>query len=131
MCRVAGSDRLREDDALPVLRFILCRCLTVASQVRYTECARFGCQVSRYRRYLARISRVIGIQRSGYPTCRQQFTTRPTAMFGSFISNAQNNARNAAGIRSTWRELAAKLKLNPGRPFLTSRLASGEILFKI
>lgn len=39
------------------------RCLTV-SQVRY---AGNGCQVSRYHRYLARISytRVIGIQRVG------------------------------------------------------------------
>jgi len=53
---------------LSVLRFILRRrCLTVASQVRYTECARFGCQVSRYRRYLARISYTRVIQRSGSP----------------------------------------------------------------
>lgn len=73
-------------------------------------------------------TRVIGIQRSGCPTYRQHFATDATVGDVRLVhfQHAEQRAKlYAAGIRSTWRELAAKLKLNLGRPFLTSRLAFG------
>jgi len=103
--------------------------LTVALQVGCTECARFGCQVSRYRRYLAHISytRVIGTQHSGFPTCRQQLTTDATRRDSLRYSvRSLPTCGTMREIIYHWNTLdlartCCELKLNPERSFLTSR----------